>query len=372
MSAPSESENVLERQPIEKPSFTLRDVKKAIPPHCFTRPLLKSFSWVVQDVLIGSVLYYIATTCLHQIPAPYSYLVWPLYWFGQGCVFTGLWVIGHDCGHHAFSDYQWIDDTVGYILHTFLLTPYFSFKYSHRNHHSNTNSIDNDQIYIPSRRGGVKLISRLLNNPPGRVFMLAFWLVLGYPFYLYTNFSGKKYERFTNHFDAYGPMFNRRERFQVLLADVGILGVNYAINLLVGAKGVGWVMFIYGIPILFSSFFFTLVTYLQHTHPAVPFYDSSEWDWLRGALCTIDRDYGFMNHALHSNPQTHVLHHLVPTIPHYHAEEATAAIRPVLGEYYKIDRTPMLKAIWRETKECIFVEPDEKSDSKGILWFRKQ
>ena len=79
-----------------------------------------------------------------------------------------------------------------------------------------------------------------------------------------------------------------------------------------------------------------------------------------------------MNSILHSNPQTHVLHHLIPTIPHYHAEEATIAIRPVLGEHYRHDDTSMLKAIWRETKECIFVEADEKSDSKGILWFRKQ
>lgn len=157
----------------------------------------------------------------------------------------------------------------------------------------------------------------------------------------------------------------------MIISDVGVLAVNYAINVLVGTKGVGWVMFIYGIPILLSSFLFTVVTYLNHTHPSVPFYDSSEWDWLRGALCTIDRDYGFMNKVLHDNPPTHVLHHLVPTIPHYHALEATAAVRPVLGEYYKHDKTPMLKAIWRETKECMFVEPDESSESKGILWFRK-
>ncbi|MFZ8398872.1 fatty acid desaturase, partial [Staphylococcus aureus] len=55
-----------------------------------------------------------------------------MYGFVQGCFLTGIWVIAHECGHHAFSDYQWLDDIVGLILHSSLLVPYFSWKYSHR------------------------------------------------------------------------------------------------------------------------------------------------------------------------------------------------------------------------------------------------
>ncbi|GKD80858.1 hypothetical protein Tco_1347697, partial [Tanacetum coccineum] len=43
--------------------------------------------------------------------------------------------------------------------------------------------------------------------------------------------------------------------------------------------------------------------------------------------------------------------------------EARDAVKPILGDYYKLDDTPMLKALWRDTK-CIYVEPDENSEVK--------
>lgn len=40
---------------------------------------------------------------------------------------AGVWVIAHECGHQAFSSSQLVNDTVGFILHTCLLVPYFSW-----------------------------------------------------------------------------------------------------------------------------------------------------------------------------------------------------------------------------------------------------
>jgi omega-6 fatty acid desaturase (delta-12 desaturase) len=102
----------------------------------------------------------------------------------------------------------------------------------------------------------------------------------------------------------------------------------------------------------------------------LPHYDSSEWDWLRGALATVDRDYGILNKVFHNITDTHVAHHLFSTMPHYHAMEATKAIKPILGEYYQFDGTPFYKAMWREGKECIYVQQDEgKPKSKGVYWY---
>ena len=69
-------------------------------------------------------------------------LVWPIYWLLQGVYMTGIWVIAHECGHHAFSDYQIVDDIVGYILHSSLLVPYFIWKITHAKHHLNTGSME--------------------------------------------------------------------------------------------------------------------------------------------------------------------------------------------------------------------------------------
>jgi hypothetical protein len=59
-----------------------------------------------------------------------------------------------------------------------------------------------------------------------------------------------------------------------------------------------------------------------------------EWNYMRGGLSTIDRDYGWFNN-IHHDIGTHVVHHLFPQIPHYNLIEATEAIKPVLGEYYR-------------------------------------
>ncbi len=40
---------------------------------------------------------------------------------------TGVWVVAHECGHGAFSDWQPVNDGVGLVLHSCLLVPYFSW-----------------------------------------------------------------------------------------------------------------------------------------------------------------------------------------------------------------------------------------------------
>lgn len=364
--------DVLQRVPHSKPPFTLGELKKAIPPHCFQRSIPRSFSYVLYDLTIVFLFFYVATNYFQNLPLPLSYLAWPVYWMCQGCVLTGVWVIAHECGHHAFSDYQWLDDTVGLILHSALLVPYFSWKFSHRRHHSNTGSLDRDEVFVPKLKSGICGFAKHLNNPPGRVLILLVQLTLGWPLYLLFNVSGRHYERFACHFDPHSPIYSDRERMLILVSDAGVLAGTYGLYCLVAAKGLAWVLCVYGCPLLLVNGFLVLITYLQHTHPALPHYDSTEWDWLRGALATADRDYGILNKVFHNITDTHVAHHLFSSMPHYHAMEATKAIKPILGNYYQFDGTPIFKAMWREVKECIYVEPDEGDQNKGVFWYNNK
>ncbi|KAK7278825.1 hypothetical protein RJT34_23863 [Clitoria ternatea] len=360
------------RVPHTKPQFTLSQVKKAIPPHCFQRSVIRSFSYVFMDLTIASCLAYVAVNYFSTLPHSLSLLAWPLYWAMQGSVLTGVWVIAHECGHHAFSDFQWLDDSLGLLLHSFLFVPYFSWKYSHRRHHSNTGSLERDEVFVPKRKSGIRWYSKYLNNPAGRVITLFITLTLGWPLYLAFNVSGRQYERFACHYDPYSPIYSHRERLQIIVSDVGVLAMFYGLYRLVLLKGLLWVVCVYGVPLMVVNAWLVLITFLQHTHPALPHYDSSEWDWFRGAMATADRDYGILNKVLHNITDTHVVHHLFSTMPHYHAMEATNAIKPVLGEYYHFDETPIYKAMWREVKECIYVEPDEGAETnKGVYWYRK-
>ncbi|KAG1363892.1 omega-6 fatty acid desaturase, endoplasmic reticulum isozyme 2 [Cocos nucifera] len=361
------------RSPTDKPPFTLSQIKKAIPPHCFQRSVLRSFSYVVHDLVISAALLYVAVAVIPTLSSPLLRLAaWLLYWAVQGCIFTGVWVIAHECGHHAFSDSSLLDDLVGLVLHSALLVPYFSWKISHRRHHSNTGSLDRDEVFVPKRKSALRWYSGYLNNPPGRVLTLAVTLILGWPLYLAFNVSGRSYPRFACHFDPYGPIYSDRERAQIFIADAGVLAAFYGLCRLAGEFGFWWVVRVYGVPLLIVNGWLVTITYLQHTHAALPHYDSSEWDWFRGALATVDRDYGVLNRVFHHITDTHVAHHLFSTMPQYHAMEATKAIRPILGEYYQFDGTPVFKALWREARECIYVEPDEGGEKKGVFWYRNK
>nr|GEU67708.1 delta(12) fatty acid desaturase DES8.11-like [Tanacetum cinerariifolium] len=119
---------------------------------------------------------------------------------------------------------------------------------------------------------------------------------------------------------------------KIILSDVGIMVVLYAFYLRVITEGVKMTLFLYGMPLLVMGGFFIILTYLNHTHPSIAHYDSTEWDWIRGALSTIDRDFGtLMNWAFHEANPNHVIHHLFPTIPLYRASEARDAVKPILG-----------------------------------------
>lgn len=356
------------RAPHARPPFTVGQLKKAVPPHCFNRSLVKSSSYLLVDLVIASVLLYASTFI--SFPGFLGWISWSLYWMVQGCVLTGVWVIAHECGHHAFSDYALVDDIVGLILHSWLLVPYFSWKYSHRRHHSNTGSLSRDEVFVPKTKDKISFAWFLYSNPIGRLLSIIVTLTLGWPLYLTFNVSGRPYNRFASHFDPNGPIFNNRERVQVLISDVSLCVVGLCLYKLACAYGVVWLLKVYAVPLLVVNGFLVLITFLQHTHPSLPHYSDAEWEWLRGALSTVDRDYGILNHVFHHITDTHVAHHIFSTMPHYHAGEATKAIKPILGNYYQFDSTPVVEAVWREFKVCVYVEADLPQED-GIFWYKR-
>lgn len=64
----------------------------------------------------------------NYLPLTYSMIpIWIVYAVITGTVATGVWVLGHECGHFAFSETRWLNDALGLVLHSSLLVPYFSW-----------------------------------------------------------------------------------------------------------------------------------------------------------------------------------------------------------------------------------------------------
>lgn len=91
MNLPAQKLDPLERVPTDRPPFTVAQIKKAIPLHCFKRSIPRSFSYVAMDLTISAILYY-ASQFFYLFPAFVTPFLWVLYWVCQGCVLTGVWV----------------------------------------------------------------------------------------------------------------------------------------------------------------------------------------------------------------------------------------------------------------------------------------
>ncbi len=48
-------------------------------------------------------------------------------------------------------------------------------------------------------------------------------------------------------------------------------------------------------------------------------------------------------------------------------QEATEALKPILGDYYSKDGRNILQALWQEIITCHYVAPER--DGSGVLWF---
>jgi omega-6 fatty acid desaturase (delta-12 desaturase) len=68
------------RQPTATPPFTVKDLRRAIPPHCFERSALRSSLYLVADLLAVAALFW-ASTFIDRAPAVLAWgLLWPAYW----------------------------------------------------------------------------------------------------------------------------------------------------------------------------------------------------------------------------------------------------------------------------------------------------
>jgi omega-6 fatty acid desaturase (delta-12 desaturase) len=97
-------------------------------------------------------------------------------------------ITNKECGHQAFSDSAWINNTVGFILHSLLLVPYYSWKISHSKHHKANAHMDKDQVFVPSKRAPSSKISHdAPSTPVYDLLRIIRQQLFGWPAYLFAN-----------------------------------------------------------------------------------------------------------------------------------------------------------------------------------------
>jgi len=354
---------------------SVKEVKNAMPEGTWVRDDKISLAYAAKSTILSLGCLWAALSFI-----PMSMAWWPAwlaYWWVAGTVWTGAWVIAHECGHGAFSDNKLLQDTVGYILHTALMVPYFSWQRSHAVHHSKTNHVLEGETHVPyTMESGKKTLAKrqFFQNALGERFgnilygaiRMVSHLVFGWPAYLLAGVTGGPVRGVTNHFIPVKPfstgdknteLFPGVWKKKVWLSDVGIVGMVGVLTAWAMKFGFWHMAALYLGPLMITNCWLVLYTWLQHTDVDVPHFDGDNWNYIKGAFMTIDRPYGaifdFLHHRIGS---THVVHHIDCTIPHYRALAATEAIKKTFPEHYLYDPTPIPEVVWRVSTECVAVE----------------
>ena len=386
---------------------TKGEIKAIVPKECFEKSYIKGLSWIFFDFALAALLVFAARAFLTVSP-PQPLLSsdglvwlagWGLYVFCMGSTMTGCWVIAHELGHGAvFPSRRW-NNGFGFVIHQALLCPYYPFQYTHSKHHQFTNHLHRDTTWVPETLSelGVSLLSapasadnqsdgtfkpshlsaalKTLGNGPVAAFTLVLYHLVGWGMYMAGAFhlvtrtnhadgSPNKGERL-DHFNPNSKLLPPKLKAKTLFSTTTLLATIGFLTKLSLDHGILAVALWYGFPVLLLYSWFITYTFLHHTDPTVPLYGEDEWTWVRGALTTIDRDYGIFNFFHHQAGSAHVVHHLFHEIPFYNSVKATKAMRDFLEPkgLYNFDPTPWRKALWRTFRNCQYVD-----DTCGIQY----
>lgn len=151
-------------------------------------------------------------------------------------LFNQLGVLGHECGHGSFSDSPLLNDSLGYLLHTLLLVPYFSWQHSHALHHAKTNHLTEGETHNPvildSKMGRFYQKMRDILGVESFACVQIFNItVLGWPLYLLLGVTGGSARGFTSHFIVPNKLFPPRVLLKVSLSNIGLCVVIYGLYL---------------------------------------------------------------------------------------------------------------------------------------------
>jgi omega-6 fatty acid desaturase (delta-12 desaturase) len=361
------------------PASTQKAVNQIINQH--KKPVfLHSLYYLARDTLLAWICYVVFARMDNHIP---EWIRYTLYSLSMGTVLTGHWVLGHECGHGSFGVTKFQNDLVGYIVHSALLVPYFSWQYSHNKHHKYTNHLIHGETHVPDTKKGAKMVLNVkrwldttFDTEDAFAFVsVAFHLLLGWPLYLWYNFTGGRVDHgMETKLDRRGKMDHFRPSSQTMPDRLATKIALSTVGCLVTCVGLVWSGMIYQYigPYVVVNAWLVLLTWLQHADPAVPHYGvgtdmvvsddaiQTHYTHMVGALCTIDRPYPWLVDELHHHiGTTHVAHHLNYGVPHYEAVECTRKLKAVLGDRYLYDPTPIWRAALNVGRDCVYVDSVE-------------
>ena len=243
-------------------------LRSAIPAHCFHKSYAPAFYYLFRNLVLLAVLLSIYASLANTgMPPALATILLNALSFSIGLVTTGLWILAHECGHGAFSPSQNLNDTIGFMLHSYLLVPYFSWKITHRRHHHNAGHMDRDTAFVPRRieeHNGWALPDAIADAPAVTFACLLLHQLFGWPlhmiFYVSAGSRSTPAPKTSStsrwrlsHLDPSSLLFRQGARVWVVLSDLGIISMLGLLWYLQGLLGFKTLFYTYWLPYLWTN-----------------------------------------------------------------------------------------------------------------------
>jgi acyl-lipid omega-6 desaturase (Delta-12 desaturase) len=238
-----------------------------------------------------------------------------------------LFVIAHDSAHNSFTPISWLNATIARCCFVPAWHSYTGWVHAHNHvHHGWTNLRTKDYVWAPITKCEYDQLS-----PWNQWRVRLYRSILGFALYYLFEINFKKICLLQPE------VRNKKVRRMWILDNLLLMSALIAqASLWVWlahaiAKDVSWlwlIMFAVVVPGVFTNYLIGFTTYLQHTHPSIPWFDSkSEWTFYIGQVRgTTHTHLPYKINWLFHNVMDHLAHHVDPRIPLYHLPEAQQQI----------------------------------------------
>lgn len=290
----------------------ISDIVRTLPKACFKRDWRRATLSILTTVLSVGVGYWAIAV------SPWFLL--PIAWFFTGTAATGLFVIGHDCGHRSFAKQRWVNDWVGHIMMMPLIYPFHSWRLLHDHHHIHTNKLEEDNAWAPWTVESFSAASPLLKFFY-RAMRGPFWWLASIVHWAGIHFSPAN--------------FAPRDRQSVKLS-IAVVGVFAALFFptLYFTLGLWGIVKFWLMPWLGYHFWMSTFTLVHHTIPEIQFRSESNWAAVPAQLAgTVHCTYPKWIEVLCHDINVHVPHHISVAIPSYNLRLAHASLVENWGDY---------------------------------------
>ena len=335
----------------ELSTLSLAKVIKEIPRRAFEKPVHKSMAYVVHDALLFVLCWLvIAYNPFWLIDLAFAVLM--------GYVLTGIFVLGHDCGHRSFSNSVKLNNAMGEVLTGICLWPFQVWRISHDYHHMNTHHVKKEIAWKPLTVDdylSLKPIEKFFYRHTRKtLFFLGSWLFT--LFHIKYAILGDKY------------IFKPETR-PLVMKSIKITGAITAAYLIAAylTAGLYGILMLFVIPQFVFQFWLSFFTYFHHTHPEIEVMSDEEWNPVKAQLeSTVHMRFHPVVDWLTHDISWHVPHHVCSGIPHYNLRIAHKALKEAFPDQVR-EETISLDLVKRSINKCHLIGHEEAG---GQSWVR--